>query len=87
MTGLFLSNIPCDCEDEELMGWIEQHGFGVHSLRVVRDLVANVSPAFGYVSLESRTDETDAIKALDGKSLKGRRLEVKKDWRYEYNRG
>ena len=87
MPGLFLTNIPCDCQDAELLGWIEQHGFGVDSLRVVRDQVAGVSPAFGYVSLRSRTDEMDAIKILDGQPLKGRRLEVKKDWRHEHNCG
>jgi len=84
MGNLFLTNIPCDCHDAELRNWIEKHGFGVKSLRVVRDLVAGVSPAFGYVSLRNAEDEVDAIKVLDGGDLKGRKLQVRKDWRNEH---
>jgi RNA recognition motif-containing protein len=83
MPQLFFSNIPCDCQDSELRSWIESHGFDVDSLRVVRDQVAGVSPAFGYVTLRGRADRMAAIKALDGQDLKGRRLQVAKDWRDE----
>ena len=34
---LFLTNIPCDCQDSELRGWIEAQGFNVDSIRIVRD--------------------------------------------------
>ena len=87
MPRLFLSNIPCDCKDAELQGWIESQGFDVESVRVVRDLVAGVSPAFGYVSLRDRTEEIDAIKILDGQTLKGRNLQVREDWRNEHHSG
>ena len=86
MPGLFLTNIPCDCKDAELLSWIEEHGFGVDSLRVIRDTVAGVSPAFGYVSLNSES-AADAIKVLDGRDLKGRKLAVREDWRNEHNYG
>jgi hypothetical protein len=49
----------------------------------VRDQVAGVSPAFGYVSLRGWSDDVDPIKHLDGRDLKGRRLQVRKDWRDE----
>jgi len=83
MTRLFLSNIPYDCGETDLQQWIEERGFDVDSVRLIRDLVAGVSPAFGYVSLRSTTDETDAIKVLDGQELNGRPLQVKQDWRHE----
>jgi len=86
MPRLFLTNIPHDCEDGDLRGWLEAHGFAVDSVRVVRDQVAGVSPAFGYVSLYGDSDEADPIKLLDGQDLKGRRLQVRKDWRDEYHR-
>jgi len=88
MHQLFFANIPCDCQDAELQRWVEaQQGFDVDSVRVVRDLVAGVSPAFGYISLRGATDAADAIKVLDGRNLNGRKLRVKKDWRHERNRG
>jgi RNA recognition motif-containing protein len=86
MTELFLTNIPYDCEDGELRGWLERQGFSVNSLRIVRDLVAGVSPAFGYVSVRAPDDRIDVIQALDGQHLKGRKLQVRKDWRDEHHR-
>ena len=86
MPRLFLTNIPCDCEDAELRGWIEAHGFDVDSVRVIRDMVAGVSPAFGYVSVRGPSDDIDPVEILDGRQLKGRRLQVRKDWRNEHNR-
>jgi RNA recognition motif-containing protein len=84
MPRLFLTNIPYDCPDIELRQWIQARGFDVDSVRVIRDLVAGVSPAFGYVSLRGTGDEIDAIKVLDGQDLKGRRLQVREDWRDEH---
>ena len=86
MTELFLTNIPYDCEDGELRGWLERQGFCVDSLRIVRDLVAGVSPAFGYVSVRVPDERVDAIRMLDGQQLKGRKLQVRKDWRDEHHR-
>ena len=87
MPRLFLTNIPCDCEDAELRGWIEAQGFDVDSVRVIRDMVAGVSPAFGYVSVRVARDDIDPVEILDGQNLKGRKLQVRKDWRNEYNCG
>ena len=86
MPRLFLTNIPCDCDDGELRGWIEAQGFDVDSVHVIRDMVAGVSPAFGYVSVRDGRDDIDPIEILDGRNLKGRKLQVRKDWRNEYNR-
>ena len=86
MPRLFLSNIPCDCADGELRDWLEANGFFVDSLRVIRDVVAGVSPAFGYASVRGAEDPIDAIRILDGQHLRGRRLQVRKDWRDEHHR-
>jgi RNA recognition motif-containing protein len=84
MTRLFLTNIPYDCQENELRNWIQARGFDVDSVRLVRDTVAGVSPAFGYVSLRGRT--TDVIGVLDGQDLNGRKLHVRQDWRDEHHR-
>jgi RNA recognition motif-containing protein len=84
MPRLFLTNIPYDCHETDVRRWIEAQGFDVASVRLVRDQVAGVSPAFGYVSLRGETSH-EAIDVLDGRQLKGRRLQVKKDWRDEYH--
>lgn len=83
MTRLFLTNIPHDCHETDLQQWIEARGMDVQSVRLIRDAVAGVSPAFGYVSLRCSSPGIDAIKILDGQPLNGRKLNVKQDWRYE----
>jgi RNA recognition motif-containing protein len=86
MPRLFLTNIPYDCHETDVRRWIEAQGFNVASVRLVRDLVSGVSPAFGYVSLHGMTNQASAIDALDGRHLNGRRLQVKQDWRDEHHR-
>lgn len=81
MSQLFLSNVPCDCEDAELQKFIEARGFEVASVRIVRDLVSGASPSFGYVTLRKTYESVIAIHALSGQSLKGRMIQVKDDWR------
>jgi len=81
MPTLFLSNIPYDCHDAELRQWIEVHGFQVQSVRIVRDLVAGVSPSFGYIEVRDFDKDTDAIQFLNGQNLRGRTIQVKEDWR------
>ena len=81
MSSLFLSNVPHDCNDAELLDWVEMRGFPVDSVRIVRDMVAGVSPSFGYVALRNEELDAKAIKELNGQHMKGRSVEVKKDWR------
>ena len=87
MTSLFLSNVPHDCEDAELKNFVESRGFPVDNVRIVRDMVAGVSPGFGYVALRDNNLDTQAIEKLNGQHLKGRPLEVKQDWRKAQKRG
>jgi RNA recognition motif-containing protein len=81
MTTLFLSNVPHNCEEAEVRHWIESRGFPVYSVRIVRDIVAGVSPGFGYIGLQDSRQQFDAIRALHGQDLKGRAVQVKPDWR------
>jgi RNA recognition motif-containing protein len=87
MSSLFLSNISHDCDEAELLHWVETRGFAVDSVRIVRDMVAGVSPGFGYVALRNQDLNAQAIKELNGQNLKGRSVEVKKDWRKATKRG
>jgi hypothetical protein len=81
MADLFLSNVPFDCDVTELQNWIESQGFRVSSLELIQDLVSRVSPSFAYVQLTDSSRAVDAIDALNQKSLRGRILQVRGDWR------
>ena len=81
MADLFFSNVPFDCDVSDLQNWIEARGFRVQSLDLIEDLVARVSPSFAYVQLAEACRAADAIGALNGKLLRDRVLQVRRDWR------
>jgi len=47
MSNLLLINLPYNASDREIREWIESRGIGTKSIRIVRDVVSGVSPAFG----------------------------------------
>jgi RNA recognition motif-containing protein len=81
MSQLFLSNVPWNSKEAEVRQWIETRGFPVDSVHVVRDLEANASPAFAYVTLQDNSQNEMAIQALNGQKLKDRVVKVTVDWR------
>jgi RNA recognition motif-containing protein len=81
MADIYLSNVPFDCKEPELQGWIESHGFPVDSIQLIQDLVAGVSPAFAYVHLRERGEHVRAVKALNGQNLRGRAVRVQPNWK------
>ncbi len=81
MSQLFLSNVPWNCKEVEVQEWIETRGFRVEAVRIIRDLVANASPAFAYVTLRYKSQNEKAIKVLNGQRLKDWIVKVQVDWR------
>jgi RNA recognition motif-containing protein len=77
MSRLFLVNLPYNCSDCELQDWVESRGIETHSIRIVRDLVAGVSPAFGYVELKDDARIQEAIAVLNGKRMRNQMILVK----------
>src|SRR3954464_14450656 len=77
MSKLFFVNIPYNCSDRELQEWVESRGIQTRSIRIVRDLVAGVSPAFGYVELKDDTQTKEAISILNGKKMRTQTIVVK----------
>jgi RNA recognition motif-containing protein len=76
MPKLFLTNIPHDCSELQLRQWIESRGIETAAIRVVRDIVAGVSPSFGYVELKDKTRVMDAVSMLNGKQIGSRTIQV-----------
>src|SRR5262249_54084812 len=77
MAKLFFVNIPYNCSDRELQERVESRGVETRSIRVVRDLVAGVSPGFGYVELKDESRMQEAISILNGKKLRSQTIFVK----------
>jgi len=79
MSKLFFMNIPYNCSDRELQEWVESRGVPTRSIRIIRDLVAGVSPAFGYVELIDATALKEAISILNGKKMRNQIITVRED--------
>jgi hypothetical protein len=77
MSKLFFANIPYRCSNRELRDWVESSGIETRSVRIVRDLVSGVCPAFGYVELRDDARIAQAIGVLNGKRVRNQTILVK----------
>ena len=74
-TKLFVGSLPWSVDDEELKETFEKHG-SVVSAKVIMDRDTNRSRGFGFVEMESSSDASNAIKALNDSELNGRNIVV-----------
>ncbi len=74
-TKLFVGSLPWSVDDEELKENFEKHGTVV-SAKVIMDRDTNRSRGFGFVEMESSSDATNAINALNDSELNGRNIVV-----------
>jgi RNA recognition motif-containing protein len=69
-------NVPHDYSESQLSDWVMSRGVGVKSVRLIRDLVAGVSPSFAYVDITDDANIARAIDELNGRTLGNRVLMV-----------
>ena len=72
MATLFMMNVPHNCSDNELTTWVESSGIEVKKVRLIKDLVAGVSPSFAYVDITEKVAVADAVKKLNGHNIRER---------------
>ena len=75
--NIYVSNLNFKLQDEDLRNVFA--GFGeVASAKVIRDNQSGRSRGFGFVEMDTETEEQSAIDALDGAEWMGRDLKVNK---------
>jgi hypothetical protein len=74
---LFFTNLPHDCSEGELKEWVESMGVPIDSVRIIRDLVSGVSPAFAYAEPKDLIAVDQKVLLLDGKKMRTRIVIVK----------
>ena len=72
MGTLFMMNVPHNCSDNELADWVQSSGIEVKKVRLIRDLVAGVSPSFAYVDISEKVPVADAVQLLNGHNIRER---------------
>src|SRR5439155_6955373 len=61
MARLYIGNLPHVTAEHELQAWVEQYGFKVESVRVIRDLETGASRGFAFVELPEVPSERRGI--------------------------
>ena len=76
MGTLFMVNVPHNCSDNELTNWVQSSGIEVKKVRLIKDLVAGVSPSFAYVEISEKVPVADAVRKLNGHNIRERVIMV-----------
>ena len=76
MTNIFIANLDWDITSEDLAATFSTFG-KVHLSHVVYDAKTKRSKGFGYVEMENSDEAINAIQALNGMEVNGRKLDVK----------
>jgi len=71
-------NLPYNCSDRELREWIESWDIHVESVRIIKDLVSEASPAFAYATLNDCTRLDEAIALLSGSKMRSHTVTVER---------
>jgi RNA recognition motif-containing protein len=76
MARLYIGNLPHLTVEHELQAWIEQHGFRVDTVQVIRDLDSGTSRGFAFVELPEVLRAQEAVDALNGQRMEGHDLRI-----------
>lgn len=72
---MYVGNLSYDVGEKDLLSAFERFG-KVTSARIITHKFSGKSKGFGFVEMFDRTDATAAIRSLNGKEVKGRRIVV-----------
>ena len=76
MSRLYIGNLPHVTAEQELQAWIEQRGFKVETVQVIRDLDSGASRGFAFAELPEVLHAQEAVDALNGQKMEGQNLRV-----------
>jgi RNA recognition motif-containing protein len=76
MARLYIGNLPHATAEHELQVWIEDRGFKVDTIQVIRDLNTGISRGFAFVELPEIVRAQEAVDALNGQKMEGHDLHI-----------
>src|SRR5262249_408357 len=75
MARLYIGKIPHTTTEHELQAWLEERGFSVESIQVIRDLETGSSRGFAFVELP-QVNANEAVESLNGQRMEGHNLRI-----------
>jgi RNA recognition motif-containing protein len=76
MVKLFVGGIPLYITELELVQLVSLHG-NVSTVKIVRDKKTGICKGYAFLEMKSMADATNAVEALNGRSLSGQTLTLK----------
>lgn len=73
--NIYIGNLPYGVTEDELRNMFSQYG-EVTSANIITDKYSGESKGFGFVEMPKQSEAEEAIKALNGSSVKGRNIKV-----------
>lgn len=73
--NIYVGNLPYSVTEDELRDMFGAYG-DVSSANIITDKYSGESKGFGFVEMARQSDAEEAIKALNGSSVKGRSIKV-----------
>ncbi len=70
---IYVGNLSYDVDEKDLRREFEKYG-KVTSARIIENKSNGKSKGFGFVEMLDQSEATEAIRAVNGKELKGRRV-------------
>src|SRR5262249_9217808 len=69
MARLYVGNLPETITEHDLQAWLEERGFAVESVQVIRDLDTGGSRGFAFVELPMVVNASEAVESLNGQRI------------------
>lgn len=73
--NIFVGNLSTELSDAELENEFAKFGT-VRSVKIIRDMFTQASKGFGFVEMQIKLEGEAAIKELNTKDLKGKKIVV-----------
>ena len=73
--NIYIGNLSRDVNEQELSAEFEVFG-QVTSAKVIKEPESGISRGFGFIEMPDNSEADAAIKALNGKQIKGQRLKI-----------
>lgn len=77
-TKLYIGNLEYGASDESLKSFIEEKGISCKEVKIIMDKYSGRSKGFGFAEFNTEEEAQQAIDALNGQELNGRKLTVNK---------
>jgi RNA recognition motif-containing protein len=73
--NIYVGNLPYNITEDELKDVFAEHG-AVDKVTLITDKYTGESKGFAFIEMPTQSEAEEAVKSLDGSSVKGRNIKV-----------